>query len=857
MTQRLTLPAALILYAVSVYVSYGLNHPLTGDVLVIASLLMTLIGFDGIESRLVPFAGRVRTIQSASLAWLAGLIASAAYPDSQTVYWFITLLTMPLAALIAIGILRLVLTPRSKLGRWSFLLVLLLLLPLHQMPPVLFAWILLILLIPFIWTRRLTTREAIDVAILGFIHLIAYFLTVPELFGSGSHFYSQWNFITRCTQSVTESLTLVLAITSLCNAVRIGLRPRSIRTRLRWAFLLNFIVPVTLMSAMYIVSILYLVGGYQGASAKRILVRIGQQAQTQATQLWETINGISHEPPPRSPFYRAGLIQFEDGTVEEFGSPPRDLVDQLIETQGVQVGFFRITRPDWQLWIAGFHRDRRSMAVIAYRIDQDMLAYIKDILGFDIILVPGFDYRYLLFRTCKPTQFHIRSPRTPGSAIENEFAIGAASITSNKVLNSDESYAFDKGPDSVATLQVVASRRILAQSLMMTESTDNGTDDMFRASSPVQQDAEPEPTDASETGSTDKGYFRLDSQSVNYLNLIVFAFLALGIGVLIGLIILSLSTSFLINRKINSSVQLIKDGTTQLRKGNLTHQIPITTSDEFGELASDFNMMARSLNAYELEREGVIIERIEQERMREEFETARLIQRSLLPASDPVLRYIDVTGTCVPVTEVGGDYFDYIEYQDGAFGIAIGDVSGHGMSSGLLMSMAKSCLLNQVRVSRDIAEVISSLNIMICDAMKKRLIMTFLFGQISPDGRRLTFASAGHHFPFHYRARPRELVELESVAYPLGVRRELKLEIREVTLEPGDLVVLYTDGIVETLNGQGEMFGFDRLEEAIRQEASRSVVEIREAIMGRVMTFRGEAVETDDITLMVLKVRDE
>lgn len=859
MTQRITLPFSLILYFAAFIVTVLSETSLVGNILTLSAVILTALGIQVIEHRISGFTRRVEYCLIGSFLYMAFLVAVGGYADSSIVFWIHGLIAVPLAAVLLIAVVRIVLSQRGRAGRYWFLFVLLVLIPFHQIPVAVSSSFLFLSLIPFSFTRQIPSRDAFKLSGVAIVYLLIHVFSVSLLFGALPHIDSRWNFVTRCVCTTSESLSLALACICVLNAIRIMLRPRSIRTRLRWAFLLNFLVPVTLMTGMYVVSVLYLIGGYQGASAKRILIRIGIQAQNQATQLWETINGINHDPPPRSPFYRAGMIQFEDGTVEEFGSPPRELIDQMIEARDVDIEFFRIKKPDWQIWIAGFHRDKRSLTAIAYRIDQEMLAYISDILGFDMILVPGFDYRYLLFKTCEPDQFHIRSPATRRTTPESEFAIGAAAIASSKDrsldsksidlnsdLNSELNSELKSSGETFATLQVIASRRMLAESLMMVDQFEYLDRTRIDPLSETQQERE-------ETITT--GPFMFSAQSINYLNLIVFAFLAFGIAVLIGLIILSLSTSFLINRKINSSVQLIKEGTSQLRKGNLTHQIPVTTSDEFAELASDFNMMARSLKTYQVEREGVIIERIEQERLREEFETARLIQHSLLPSQDPILKHLMVTGTCLPVREVGGDYFDYIEYQDGAFGLAIGDVSGHGMSSGLLMSMAKSCLLNQVRVSRDIAEVIGSLNIMICDAMKKRLIMTFLYGQFSPDGSKLTFASAGHHFPYHFNASTSELRELESVAYPLGVRRELHLQIREISLAPGDVLVFYTDGIVEAQNRNNDMFGFERLEAVIRDHAGSGVKEIRDAVLQEVIKFRGDAPETDDVTIVILKVK--
>jgi len=145
---------------------------------------------------------------------------------------------------------------------------------------------------------------------------------------------------------------------------------------------------------------------------------------------------------------------------------------------------------------------------------------------------------------------------------------------------------------------------------------------------------------------------------------------------------------------------------TQLDQGNLDHRIPVVTEDELGELAQNFNTMTDSLKDYQIEREHLVVEKVEQERLRKEFETARIIQNSLLPTKAPDFPNLEIAGICRAVDMVGGDYFDYIEHPDKSLGLAIGDVSGHSMSAGILMSMAKSCIFNQMRVSYSVEGIV-------------------------------------------------------------------------------------------------------------------------------------------------------
>ncbi len=247
----------------------------------------------------------------------------------------------------------------------------------------------------------------------------------------------------------------------------------------------------------------------------------------------------------------------------------------------------------------------------------------------------------------------------------------------------------------------------------------------------------------------------------------------------------------------------------------------------------------------------------ERERQRVELETARGIQSSILPDLPPQLAGVQLAHAYLPATEVGGDFYDVLALEDGRLAIAVGDVAGHGVSSGLVMSMAKSALAVQVTFDPDVQAVFSTLNRMVFQTARKRLLTTLCYLLLDPVERELLYASAGHLFP--YVISPRGAVHaLESIAYPLGVRGELKVEARSAHLAAGDILFLFSDGVVEARSvpslGDGEEFGFPRLEASLARHAGKGVQGLCDGVLADVQRFTGNGQREDDQTILVLQL---
>ncbi|HEX30984.1 TPA: hypothetical protein ENG04_12965, partial [Candidatus Poribacteria bacterium] len=245
-------------------------------------------------------------------------------------------------------------------------------------------------------------------------------------------------------------------------------------------------------------------------------------------------------------------------------------------------------------------------------------------------------------------------------------------------------------------------------------------------------------------------------------------------------------------------------------------------------------------------------ERAEQDRIRRELENARRIQMGILPDEDPQSDVIEISSFFKPAAEVGGDYYDFVRFSKDRIGIAIGDVSGHGLDAGLLVSMAKSCLFTTTRQSQDISDVMEAMNEMVCQ-VKVRLFMTFAFSMIDAERHQLSISSAGHPFPYHLSAATGELNTVEEGMYPLGVRRDISYPIYKFKLGPGDLLIYFSDGIIEAVNERGEQLGFERFEEIIKRSAGGHARSVRDRILSEFDAFRGSAPIVDDVTLIVVR----
>lgn len=244
--------------------------------------------------------------------------------------------------------------------------------------------------------------------------------------------------------------------------------------------------------------------------------------------------------------------------------------------------------------------------------------------------------------------------------------------------------------------------------------------------------------------------------------------------------------------------------------------------------------------------------REEQQRLARELEIATQIQQSMLPTKAPSIPGLDIAFHFKPADEVGGDYYDLIPVGEHHLAVCVGDVNGHGLGAALLMAMAKSSLYTQAGKDPTVEAVMAGLNDMIFSATTERRFMTFVYALIDLQTRTMVAANAGHPYPFRRFGADGAVAMVETPpVYPLGVRRKGKYAPFESHMQSGDVLVFYSDGIIEGRNPDGEDFGFERFEQVIREHGQGSAEAIRDALLQAFAEFNGK--QDDDITLLVLK----
>jgi serine phosphatase RsbU (regulator of sigma subunit) len=238
---------------------------------------------------------------------------------------------------------------------------------------------------------------------------------------------------------------------------------------------------------------------------------------------------------------------------------------------------------------------------------------------------------------------------------------------------------------------------------------------------------------------------------------------------------------------------------------------------------------------------------------------AQEVQQSLLPQRPPKEKSFDIAGSSLYCDETGGDYYDYIELPclgSDTYAIVVGDVSGHGISSALLMAGVRAYLRGRVTQAGSAAEIISDVNRLVsADTIETSQFMTLFFLVVEAHTGQITWVRAGQDPALLYSPDKDRFEKLEGQGLPLGVEQSWQYQDYTRTVRTGQILVLTTDGILEAHNKNGEMFGRDRIKEIIRRYANLGAEGIRLAIIDAVAAFRGEAHQEDDITLVVLKFR--
>ena len=305
---------------------------------------------------------------------------------------------------------------------------------------------------------------------------------------------------------------------------------------------------------------------------------------------------------------------------------------------------------------------------------------------------------------------------------------------------------------------------------------------------------------------------------------------------------LAVATSMILS--ITRAVKRLSAGALEVERGNLDYRVPVKRRDQLGDLARSFNHMTDSV-------QSMLDDVAEKERLAHELELAREIQESLLPACHLELGPLIVRATFQPAAEVGGDYFDVFPLSDDQLVVAVGDVAGHGLSTGLLMASLKSSVAALVHEGYVGADLIERVNRLLVEHEQSRTMVTLSVIEIDITEDRLKLANAGHP-PAFLMTADGDVEELMAGAIPLGTRL-CRPAVLERPFPVGSRLLVYSDGLVEALSPEGEPFGYDRLGRILSDTAGLSGDVLTAMILDKLSVFTAGAPLADDLTLLVVE----
>ncbi len=247
---------------------------------------------------------------------------------------------------------------------------------------------------------------------------------------------------------------------------------------------------------------------------------------------------------------------------------------------------------------------------------------------------------------------------------------------------------------------------------------------------------------------------------------------------------------------------------------------------------------------------------VEKGRMERELQMAREVQSSLLPRETPQIPGWEFAARWRPAHEVAGDYYDFILDHRGQLGLVIGDVSDKGMHSALFMAVTRSIVRASVSQAPEPVEGIANANRLICADSVGRMFVTLFYALLKPEVGEITYVNAGHNPPLLYRQSRAEqelLTELMPTGMALGILEDFSFEQRAVRLEPGDFMVLYTDGVTDAIRADGQRFGVERLRRVVQGNLLASATGMVTAVEDAVGNFSDSMAQFDDMALVVAK----
>jgi sigma-B regulation protein RsbU (phosphoserine phosphatase) len=323
-------------------------------------------------------------------------------------------------------------------------------------------------------------------------------------------------------------------------------------------------------------------------------------------------------------------------------------------------------------------------------------------------------------------------------------------------------------------------------------------------------------------------------QSLFYLTLFLLA-VALSLAV---------TLSHVFSVSILGPVKDMERAVLRVHQDDLTASVRVTANNELGTLAESFNEMIEGLR--------------ERFRLRQSLALAMEVQQSLLPRTEPKIQGLDVAGRSIYCDETGGDYYDFLQTngtRKGALGVAVGDVSDHGIPSALLMTTARALLRQRFSAEGSLTSIVSDVNRHLArDLEPSGRFMTLFLAEIDTEQRQISWLTAGHDAAIVYDSQLGSFHELGGKGLVLGAFEDSEYRESRRALKPGEIILIGTDGIWETHSPEGEMFGKARLKNIVRDHSRASARGITDRVIGAVEDFRRPLGKEDDVTLVVIKV---
>jgi len=315
------------------------------------------------------------------------------------------------------------------------------------------------------------------------------------------------------------------------------------------------------------------------------------------------------------------------------------------------------------------------------------------------------------------------------------------------------------------------------------------------------------------------------------------------ISVTAALIVVLLVTglALFISRANTKIILSIVQSFKKLEQGDFSARLDVEFNDERDQIVTSFNRIMPRLD--------------EHLRMSRALGVAHEVQQSLLPGKDPVLPGFDIAGSSLYCDETGGDYYDFIRVSDDRLAVVVGDVSGHGVSSALLMATARALVMLRASMPGPTASIINDVNKHLShDTYETGNFMTFFYCELNEISREISWVRAGHDPALIYSPESDEFDELKGEGLALGLDYTFEYEESQRLLDLNQIILIGTDGIWEMRNDQGEMFGKERLKTIIRDKKSATAKEILALVDDTLREFRGSAQLEDDVTMVVIKV---